>query len=133
LPDKIISYTYPFDITAPPFRDVLYYAHHLLDTVTVYRATQERVDELENFTGIPRSKIVWGVAIGCNGEFYKDVPLGDAMNIANDAKDGGYAGVTIWSLNRDTDHRSNSNVGVCGVFQTGRPDGTYIGEMSKQL
>jgi len=125
MPNKIISYTFPETIV-PPFREVLYSIHELLDTVTVYRADQGKVDALENFTGIPRSKIVWGLAIGCNQEPFDDVSTGIAEEVAASVKNGGYAGVTTWSLNRDTDHRSNSVNGDCTPFQTGLPDGTYI-------
>jgi len=120
----------------PPFREVVYFAHELLDTLTIYRATQAKVDLVENYTGISRSKIVWGLAIGCNDsdDFeFEDVPIEDARAAAQAVKAGGYAGVTTWSLNRDTDHRVEQVPGRCTKYQTGQEDGNFIRAISQNL
>jgi len=116
-----------------PYRDVLFFGHELLDTVTIYRATQEDADVLENLTGMYRSKIIWGLAIGCNEDPHADIPLPDAEEYARGVRANGYGGVTIWSINRDTDHRSNSRPGECGPWQTGLPDSTFIAGISQNL
>jgi hypothetical protein len=126
LPDKIISYTFPGLV--PPFREVVYYAHELLDTLAYYSPAvnafniDNAIQAIEDF-GVPRNKIVWGVPIGCNKAF--DVSVDEATAVADKVKSGGYAGVVTWSINRDTDHRSRSLNGDCTQMQTGLPDGTY--------
>ena len=49
------------------------------------------------------------------------------------AKFLGLAGVMIWSINRDTDHRQNYDAGICNLAQTGLPDGTYHTAISHVL
>jgi len=136
LPTKIISYTAPGLV--PPFREVLFFAHEKMDSITMYSASStpsdDYVTELESF-GIPRNKIVWGIPIGCNPTRFNpdlEVTLDEAINVVNKVKNGGYAGVVTWSINRDTDHRTDAGPG-CTAYQTGQPDGTFINEIGKAL
>jgi len=131
LPDKIIGYTAPDGAYATPFKDIFTYAHPKLDYLTVYRATQDKVDDVESI-GVPREKIVWGIAIGCN-DLGDDVPLSSARDIAKVVKNGGYAGLTTWSLNRDTDHRYRQSDGECNDLQTGESDGSFINAIADEL
>ena len=70
-------------------------------------------------------QIVWGFYIGCNYEYYPDIDVEQAIVYTEKAKSLGLAGVMIWSINRDTDHRQSYDAGVCNFAQTGLPDGTY--------
>ena len=101
---------------------------------------------MEDFE-IDPSKIVWGLAIGCNQNF-ADVDLGKAVETAEYVKAYGMAGVMTWSINRykyifaylyvllswciyssftnrDTNHRIEP-VGSCTDLQAGYEDGTYL-------
>jgi len=136
MPEKVIGYTFPDHADYLPYRDVVTYGNSYLDFITVYRANQDKVDLLEQ-RGVPRSKIIWGLAIGCNtvdGEYqrYADVPLEDAKDAASRVRIGGYAGVTTWSLNRDTNHRFLAE-GGCSTLQTGEQDGAFINTIFEEL
>lgn len=88
---------------------------------------------MEQEFGIPKSKIVWGLMIGCNEDIhFEDVSLNTAIQIASKVKEQGYAGVMTWSINRDTDHRI-SPVGTCNNMQTGYKDGTYLKILKEAL
>lgn len=56
LPDKIITYTYPAS-NDYPFRDIIRFAHPLLDTINVYRATEGIMDFLINELEVPPEKV----------------------------------------------------------------------------
>jgi len=123
--------TIPETSDDPQYVDVVFYAHPLLDYLTLYRATAEEIERLEE-KGVPRSKIVWGLAIGCNESMvFDDVPLEDAVKVAEVVGNGGYAGVTTWSMNRDTDARFEDD--GCIALQTGLPDGSFIFAIADQL
>ena len=48
------------------------------------------------------------------------------MAYAEKAKSSGLAGVMVWSINKDTNHRfKHPYDGACTPTQTGLPDGTY--------
>jgi len=132
LPNKLIGYTLPASLDTPPFREVASFAHSQLDYITLYRAIQEEVSRLED-KGVPREKIVWGIPIGCNGGITDDMPLPDVTDVARTVKSGGYAGITTWSLNRDTDHRFLQAEGECNELQTGEPDATFINAIANEL
>jgi len=138
MPDKIIGYTFPDEPNYLPYREVITFGHPLLDYVTLYRArTQDQIDELED-RGVPRNKIVWGLAIGCNtapGDFqkYNDLSLDGAIGLAKNVRVGGYAGITTWSLNRDTNHRYRQPENECTHLHTGEPDGAFIKGIFEEL
>jgi len=131
LPGKFIGYTFPEEAEASPFREVVTYGHQYLDTITVFRANQNNVAVLEA-RGVPKNKIVWGLNIGCS-ETFGYVALDTASFIAQKVLEDGYAGVTTWSVNRDTNHRWSHPEGNCDDFQTGLPDGSYIEAISAKL
>ena len=81
--------------------------------------------------GVPKSKIVFGMAIGCN-DFGEDIDLERAAELARYVKDEGLAGVMTWSWNRDTDHRVSAN-GTCNSLQTGQPDGSFLNVIYNEL
>jgi len=136
MPDKVIGYTLPENPDAIPFRDVVTFGHPKLDFITVYRAYESDMQNLEE-KGVPKSKIIWGLAIGCNdngGEyFFSDVPLADAKDAAQHVSVYGYAGITTWSLNRDTNHRYLQPENECNLLQTGEPDGSFINVIINEL
>ena len=68
MPTKLLTYTFPGDSTQLnfPFRDVLEYGHEYLNTINVFRATANTIEEMVTQFGVPKSKIVFGMAIGCN-------------------------------------------------------------------
>jgi len=76
------------------------------------------------------------VAIGCNpgnhGRQSDTITLSEAESTAYTARDGGFAGVSLWSANRDTDHRL-SDVRGCHPYQTGEPDGAYTTAVANVL
>ena len=49
---------------------------------------------------IDHSKIVWGLAIGCNQGPFPEVDLSKAVETAQYVKAYGMAGVMTWSINR---------------------------------
>lgn len=68
-------------------------------------------------------QIVWGFYIGC---YHEDIHVEEAMAYSEKAKSLGLAGVMVWSVNKDTNHRfEHLYDGDCGRYQTGLPDGTY--------
>jgi hypothetical protein len=71
------------------------------------------------------------MAIRCNGHF-EPVNLETAKSQAIYAKILGLPEVMTWSINRDTNHRTE-NEGECNELQTGLSDGTFINEINKVL
>jgi len=132
LPNKLIGYTLPDSSDYPPFREVASFAYLQLDYITLYRANQEQVSRLED-KGVPREKIVWGIPIGCNSGRADDMPLANAVDVVRTVKKGGYAGITTWSLNRDTNHRFLQAEGECNELQTGEPDASFINAIANEL
>lgn len=57
--------------------------------------------------------------------------LPDVLKLTHIAKDEGYAGVVLWSINRDTNHRIL--LPECDKLQSGRPDGTFTHAVSEIL
>ncbi len=55
------------------------------------------------------------MAIGCNPSVGYDtdeeVTVEEAESVAASVRDGGFAGVATWSINRDTDHRPGEDSG----------------------
>lgn len=71
------------------------------------------------------------MAIGCNSHF-EEVNLEAAKSQSKYAKELGLPGVMTWSINRDTNHRTE-NAGECNELQTGLSDGTFVNEIYKVL
>ena len=68
-------------------------------------------------------QILWGFYIGC---YHENIHVEEAMAYAEKAKSSGLAGVMVWSINKDTNHRfEHPYDGACSPTQTGLPDGTY--------
>ena len=60
MPNKIISYTFPGDgdnFIDFPYRDVVQWGQGYLNTITVYRANEEVINNLMFEMGVPRSKV----------------------------------------------------------------------------
>ena len=59
MPNKIISYTFPVDGNNIdfPYRDVVQWGQEYLNTITVYRANEEVINDLMFEMGVPRSKV----------------------------------------------------------------------------
>ena len=57
------------------------------------------MQEMSEHFKIDPSKIVWGLAIGCNDNF-ADVDLDKTVQTAEYVKNHGMAGVMTWSINR---------------------------------
>ena len=57
------------------------------------------MQEMTEHFKIDPSKIVWGLAIGCNDNF-ADVDLDKTVQTAEYVKTYGMAGVMTWSINR---------------------------------
>ena len=59
MPNKIISYTFPVDgnYIDFPYRDIVQWGQEYLNTITVYRANEEVINDLMFEMGVPRSKV----------------------------------------------------------------------------
>ena len=59
MPNKIISYTFPVDGNNIdfPYRDIVQWGQEYLNTITVYRANEEVINDLMFEMGVPRSKV----------------------------------------------------------------------------
>ena len=133
MPTKLLTYTFPGDSTQLnfPFRDVLEYGHQYLNTINVFRGEMDTIQVLNSEYGVPKSKMILGLAIGCNQNPFEDVDLAKALNYTEFVKNEGLAGIMTWSLNRDTDHRTLEE--NCNELQTGQPDGTFLETINKNL
>ena len=133
LPDKIISYTFPRagdKDGLQPFRGVAMYGHHYVDYINVFGAKNSgQINSLVSL-GVPSSKIVWGLNIGCNSEYWGDVMIEDAMDAAVRAKSYKLGGMMTWSINKDTSKRGDNWEGKCDEFQTGIPDASFVNAIS---
>ena len=58
---------------------------------------------------MPREKIVWGIMPGGHDDPNEYTSLDDAVSAAEYVRDTGMAGVMVWDVNRDTDHRSGDD------------------------
>jgi len=86
-----------------------------------------------NDLGIPNSKIVWGIMPGHHDAGNEYTTLDDAKKTARYVKKNGLAGVMTWSINRDAAKRMQFGAGVDNLYQTGKPDGTYLNTVSAEL
>lgn len=128
LPSKMISLTlpscgYPCDY----YRTIVNMTMDQLDYINMFRATEADIGVLENEYGVPRHKIVWGIQVT------QDCLMADTMAAATMVREGGYSGVSTWSVNSDTAQRADYEYATCNEFQTGHPDGTYINMISYLL
>ena len=135
LPTKLISYTFPGynALVDFPFQDVVQYGHQYLNTINVFRGQVDTMETLNSDFGVPKSKLILGIAIGCNQKPFEDVDLAQAINYTQIVKNENWAGIMTWSMNRDTDHRIPSDIGNCNELQTGQPDGTFLETITAHL
>mmetsp|Transcript_11162 Transcript_11162/g.21946 ORF Transcript_11162/g.21946 Transcript_11162/m.21946 type:complete len:308 (-) Transcript_11162:3667-4590(-) len=82
-------------------------------------------------TLVPDSKVVIGIMPGCHDAISEPLTtVADAITVADLTVDEGYAGVAIWSANRDT----TSRTGLEGcVYATGLPSATYINAVQAEI
>ena len=69
--------------------------------------------------------------IGCHPSYFEDIDLTKALEYTQYAMDEKLAGIMIWSLQRDTNHRTES--GDCNDFQTGQQDGLFLSTIASVL
>jgi len=119
----MLSYTFPGNDVVFPFRDIVKYGHPYLDFINVHMANTDSMIVLMEI-GVPQPKLSWGIPIGCNEADIGEWGLEDTISIAKISRDHGFGGVFEWSVNRDTNRRSEG-LGCCPL-QTGMPDGTYL-------
>jgi len=133
LPDKIISYTFPRAGDRDglePFRSVAMYGHQYVDYFNVFGAKNSGQINSVVSLGVPIGKVVWGLNIGCNSEYWGDVMIEDAMDAAVLAKQYKLGGVMTWSINKDTNKRMDNWDGACNEFQTGMEDASFVNAIS---
>jgi len=138
---KLMSYTIPATIEPyDPWHTVLSQGHSYFDAVNVmaydvgwsgYNFTRDDLETLEAL-GVPPSKVVYGVMPGAHDVSSEYTSVQDAQNIAKYVKSNGLAGVMLWDVNRDTNHRTGYSPGS-NLYETGQPDGTYINAVSSSL
>ena len=136
-PHKLISYTLPGtgELHAP-YSTVLQNSHQYIDTVNVmaYDVYWTQYDPLTDFTsieglGLTADKVVWGIMPGCHDASDEFTSVDDAKTAAQQVAKMGLAGIMMWDINRDTNHRSQSGC----LYETGKPDGTYVTAMSQGI
>mmetsp|Transcript_3178 Transcript_3178/g.6570 ORF Transcript_3178/g.6570 Transcript_3178/m.6570 type:complete len:173 (-) Transcript_3178:236-754(-) len=88
------------------------YSHHDV------RAEFRRLSTL----GVPYERIVYGVMPGAHDYSQEFTSIVAAQDLALYISHYGLAGVALWSINRDTDHRNEL---VSDLYQTRTPDGTF--------
>lgn len=133
--DMMLTYNFEADILGFPLKDIIKYGHPYLDYITGNRANRD-VMEQAIANGVPRSKLSWGVPIGCVPEEHegKNYKLEDSIRTAELARDELYAGVSHWSIQRDTNHRTTDPaLPACNGEQTGMPDGFYLVNMASVM
>merc|ERR1711922_38783 len=129
LPNKIISYTFPSSPNySPTYSLVIQSSISHLDYVSISQCSQSgRISGINELLemGVPQHKIVCGVIL------YRDCyynenngGMGNTIAAAELVLSEQLGGVMTWSINTDTDHRGDNEVGSCTDFQTGKSDGT---------
>ena len=71
-----------------------------------------------------------GFPIGCNQDPFRNVTLEIASDVANIAKSIQAKGISMWSINKDTNRRHGQG---CNEFQTGQDDGTFLNTLYELL
>jgi len=140
-PAAHISYTLPaLSSTFAPWSDTIRRSIEFLDAINimaydVYWTGYEFDLDVQGLhdLGVPNSKIVYGVMPGHHDAGNEYTTLDDAIEAANYVKTNGLAGIMTWSINRDTDQRMQYGAGEDNLYQTGKPDATYIDTVSNQL
>ena len=123
MPNKIISYTFPYYPNSDTYSVVIRAAIKYLDYVSMSQGTQAYVDDLIEM-GVPKHKIVWGQIL------YRDCGMVKTIEAAEAVVANQYGGVMTWSINSDTYQRNNDEAGACTEFQTGKPDASFINTVS---
>ena len=133
----ILSYTIPATgENLSPWKEVLPAIKDTVDffnvmAYDVYDASYNARNDFAAFVelGIPLSKMVWGIMPGAHDCPTEYTNLTMALDAASYVRDNGMAGVMIWDVNRDTDHRSRPGA----LYQTGQPDGTFMMAVAAEL
>lgn len=130
---KFISLTIPaLAEYKEPYKSTLRAAARCFDSINVmaydlYWDGYDFAQDLDGLLslGVKKSQIVWGIMPGQQEDPDAFTGVEEVQKIAQYVKDSGLRGVTIWSLNRDTDHRTGSD-GASTFYQTGEADGTFM-------
>ncbi len=138
--DAIITYTIPaLSVQHEPWATVLkrgvkhFSAIHLM----AFNAKGSDYDPKADITAlknlkVPASKIVWGIMPGHSENPREYLELKEIKQITAYVKKTRLAGIALWNLNRDTNHRTGE-IGKDNLLETGQPDGTYIQVISQAL
>mmetsp|Transcript_18681 Transcript_18681/g.33801 ORF Transcript_18681/g.33801 Transcript_18681/m.33801 type:complete len:324 (-) Transcript_18681:182-1153(-) len=126
---KTISYTIPaLAEKDEPYKEVLEQAGKSFSAVNVmafdvYWSGYNAIADFKTFVslGIPMNKIVWGIMPGCSDDPNEFTSVDTAKKIAQEVLSNGLKGAMFWSLNRDTNHRSQRGC----LYETNQPDATY--------
>ena len=83
----------------------------------VYWSGYDLIKDFESFEsiGVDKSQIVWGIMPGWNDSSNEFTHISDAKDAGNYVASNGLAGVVMWDINRDTNHRSQTGC----LFETG--------------
>ena len=87
------------------------------------------MNQIFNQVSLPCFQLVWGLLIGCSN--LPSVNLEEAVFSASLAKAENFAGVMTWSVQKDTNHRTEDN--SCNDSQTGEVDGSFLLAISRAL
>ena len=120
-----------------PYKTVITDGHKYLTSLTImaFDAYWDQYDPKVDFQnclsyGVPKEKLVWGLMPGQHDAPKEFTNLTAAKDIAEYVKDQQFGGVMVWDMNRDTDHRTSRQG---DLFQTGKPDGTFVNLMANIL
>jgi chitinase len=129
---KMVSYTIPaMSQQSQPYKQVIQQAAQYLSSVNIMAFdvywsgydTLADLNEVKALGSMLDNKLVWVVMIGCHDAPNEFTSVADASDIATKIKTRGFAGVSIWSFNRDTNHRTGA---ASCLYQTSQDDGSYI-------
>ena len=115
--NRVISYTIPGEaLHMEPYHTVVEQGHPYINSLNImcYDVYWTGYDPKKDFEramalGVPKEKIVWGVMPGQHDASTEYTKLEDAIEFAEYVRDTGMAGVMVWDVNRDTDHRTASS------------------------
>jgi chitinase len=127
-----IMYTIPANGSKySPWKDVVKAVDNKVDYVqsTIYEYDSIDFTPLADFErlknlGVKFSQMVYGVMPGATSHADQYTSLTDAFHIGEFVATHHMAGAAIWSINRDTDTRSDPSL-ADPVFHTGKADGSY--------
>ena len=133
MPNHIIGYTFPtgkYDLNYP-FIDVLRYGSVHVDQFNLFGTHwDESADYFDQISEFSSSKIILGFPVGCKMPHFGNFTINEAKKVARFAKQRNFQGISLWSLNKDTNRRVGR---ICNEFQTGFPDGFYTEALISEL